>query len=500
MFDFPGGMENVSATTLGSQRGLAEPRGDKFPLSSLTSHELGHQWFGDLVTCKDWGDIWLNESFATFMEMFYMEHLNGRETYEAEVEGNTRSYLASAARSKRALSTNTYASYDAMFEQGHTYAKGGVILHMLRRELGDKAFFASLRRYLKANEYKAVETSDLEKAITEETHHDIKPFFDQWIRKPGHPVLDMTWTYDEGRKEVVATVKQLQSTTDGTPIYTMPVTFGLAHGMGTAPSGLKQATLSSEKPRSGTQTGSKALQRQRVVLNQATQEFHLPCAEKPALVLLDPDHDLLKEVPDNHWTDADMALLLRVAPNSVDRTFAANKLTGESLDAGKIALFTDVLKVEPGNSLGATLIKNLSSAKSEELRPLFHAEALSKLPYRRAAALAALGQLAPTDEDNRLLRSIALSDTEPYAVVRGALLGLGGSNVTQNLDVFQHYIAQVTPGETLALASVEALAAAKSDAAGTPAVAGNEAGTQCVHALTSRKRPENPRARGCRGT
>lgn len=462
VFDFPGGMENVSATTLGSFS-LADARADRFPMSSLTSHELGHQWFGDLVTCKDWGDIWLNESFATFMEMFYIEHLNGKEAYEADVENYTRSYLASARRNKRALSTNMYSSYDAMFESGHTYSKGGVILHMLRRELGDKAFFASLRRYLKANQYQPVETSDLEKAITEETHHDIKPFFDQWIRKPGHPVLDMTWTYDEGRKEVVATVKQLQSTTDGTPIYNTPLTFGLARGIAEKPSGFRQAGFSGEKSRSRTQTGSDMLQRQRVVLDQATQEFHLPCAQRPALVLLDPDHDMLKEVPDTHLTDADMALLLRIAPNSADRRLAAGKLVGDHLDASKIALFTDVLKAEPGDTLGSTLIDSLSTAKSEELRPLFRAEAQSKLTRRRAAALAALGQLTPTDEDTRLLRSVAMSDTEPYSVVSGALMGLSG-NVTANMDVFQHQITQIGSGDTLASASVDALAAAKSDA------------------------------------
>ncbi len=320
------------------------------------------------------------------------------------------------ARAKRALSTNMYASYDAMFESGHTYSKGGVILHMLRRELGDKAFFASLHRYLESlrvhSRWKPVIWKN---AISEETHRDMKPFFDQWVRKPGHPVLDMTWTYDEGRKEVIATVKQLQNTTDGTPIYNTPLTFGLARGMAEKPSGFKQVRTGGGKDQTGSQTGSDMLQRQRVVLNQATQEFHLPCAQKPALVLLDPDHDMLKEVPDTHLTDADMALLLRIAPNSTDRRLAASKLVGDNLDASKIALFTDVLKAEPGDALGATLIDSLGTAKSEELRPLFHAEAQSKLPRRRAAALAALGQLAPTDEDTRLLRSVAL---ERYGTLR----------------------------------------------------------------------------------
>ena len=125
----------------------------------------------------------------------------------------------------------------------------------------------------------------------------------------------------------------------------------------------------------------------------------------------------------------------------------------------------DALKAEPGDSLGATLIDSLGSAKSEELRPLFRAEAQSKLSRRRASALAALGQLPPTDEDTRLLRAAASSDTEPYSVVRGALTGLGGPNVLKNLDVFEHIIAQPASSDALVSASVDALATAKNDAA-----------------------------------
>ena len=486
-FDFPGGMENVSATTLGVY--LSDSRSGHFANSSINSHELAHQWFGDLVTCKDWGDAWLNESFATFFEMYYMEHLDGEDAYAREVEGNTQQYLRSAARFKRALSTNLYAGPDDMFEQGHTYAKGGVILHMLRRQLGDKAFFKGLGAYLKKNAYKPVETKDLEAALSDYSHRDLKPFFDQWIRKPGHPVLDMTWTYDEAKKEVVATVRQTQDTADGTPVYNTPLTLGLLAGSDSA---------------GGAGSRKAAVHKQTVTLDQAEQEFRLPAAVKPVAVLLDPDHDLLKGVKDNHWAEAALPVVLRFAPSPIDRRRAASQLKGaidpkavteapsfdftkfdtpgylEDLrrqqEAARIAadgtptkelitLFSNALITEENDEAAAYLLERLSAAKDESLRPLFRAQAQGKQTNRRSAALSALGQLPATNEDTQLLRSVALSDTEPYSVVRTALSALGRQNAAANLDVFGHQIGQQTLNDTLASTSVEALAQVKTDAA-----------------------------------
>src|SRR5207244_10853936 len=123
--DFGGGMENNSATTqieemIHDDRELLDNDSE-----SLQSHELAHQWFGDTVTCKDWGQIWLNESFATFMQEIYFEHSRGADAYSREIDSNTRGYVAEGLRYKRPLATNLYSEPGAMFNQ-HTYPKGGV--------------------------------------------------------------------------------------------------------------------------------------------------------------------------------------------------------------------------------------------------------------------------------------------------------------------------------------------------------------------------------------
>jgi aminopeptidase N len=445
MFDFGGGMENVSATTLGAFS-LVDSRSGHWPMSSLNSHELAHQWFGDLVTCKEWGDVWLNESFATFFQMLYTEHLEGKDAYDLDREGNRRQYVFSAARSMHPVSTNLYSTHNAMFDPTHTYAKGGILLHMLRRELGDADFFRGLGHYLRANQYKPVDAHDLEKAFVEATGHNVDPFFDQWIFKPGHPVLSYTWSYDEASKAVVLHVRQVQDTGDGVPIYTLPLGVAL----------LRNTTASAAN-----------VERQRVTLDRADQEFHLPTAARPDALLIDPDHDLVKEVKDSPWAADALPIILRYAPCVVDREAALAQLTQDSdtLDDARVQLLTDALRIETSEENAASILRKLGDAKKESLRPFFREQARSKQIARRAAALYALSNLPRTDEDFALIRTAAMSDTEIYRVVETALASLGRMDAAGNLAVFRHQINARSSRDRLASAAVNALATAKLDAA-----------------------------------
>ncbi|MEA2551902.1 MAG: aminopeptidase, partial [Fimbriimonadaceae bacterium] len=140
-YDFGGGQENVSATTFGLF--FADPRDDHYGSDWILAHEMGHQWFGDLVTCKDWGEIWLNESFATMMEMSYTLHSKGVFASQREMEENSQGYFAESRRYKRPMATNFYQNPGVMFDQ-HTYPKGGVLLMSLRKMIGEKPFYTAL--------------------------------------------------------------------------------------------------------------------------------------------------------------------------------------------------------------------------------------------------------------------------------------------------------------------------------------------------------------------
>lgn len=209
--DFGGGMENISATTMieemiHDERALLDEDSD-----SLQAHELAHQWFGDLVTCRDWGQIWLNESFATYMDGLYAEHSKGHaEFLYADVRDWQNQYFGTwNAGNRRPIVTKNFADKDAMFDN-YAYPRGGAVLHMLRKHLGDELFWKSLNHYLVSNMNQPVSTEDLRIAIEETTGQSMDWFFDQWLYKMGHPIFEATKSYDPAAKKLTLNVKQTQ--------------------------------------------------------------------------------------------------------------------------------------------------------------------------------------------------------------------------------------------------------------------------------------------------
>ncbi|KXK04743.1 MAG: aminopeptidase N [Acidobacteria bacterium OLB17] len=216
--DFGGGMENISATTqieemIHDDRELLD--GDS---ESLQSHELAHQWFGDYVTCRDWGQIWLNESFATYMQAMWDEKLKGHEEFlYNDVRANQNTVLGDWERgNRRPIVTKYYANKDAMFDN-YAYPGGGSVLHMLRKTVGDAGFFRALNNYLKTNAHQPVSTEDLRIAFEESTGQSLDWFFDEWLYKMGHPVFDITKSYDAATKKLTLNVKQTQKVDENNP-------------------------------------------------------------------------------------------------------------------------------------------------------------------------------------------------------------------------------------------------------------------------------------------
>ena len=224
-----GGMENTSATTMTELILLDRKAERDFTSDGLISHELAHMWWGDLLTCREWAHGWLNEGFATYMECLWTEHHRGIDEYHQEVLDNTALYLAEEYR--RPLVANVYNEPIDVFDR-HLYEKGSLVLHMLRQELGDEAFYRSLQLYTRDNQDRNVVTRDLVRAISEETGRNLDWFFDQWVFKPGHPKFKVSWSWDNDRKVATVSVKQTQDTTDGTPVFQTPVRIGFRTGRG----------------------------------------------------------------------------------------------------------------------------------------------------------------------------------------------------------------------------------------------------------------------------
>ena len=204
-----GGMENSSCTTLTLDTLHDEKAHLDFTSDHLISHELAHQWFGDLVTCMDWQHIWLNEGFATYCEALYWEASRGNDEFQYYMMQIADDYFEEArTRYIRPIVTKIYKHPDDLFDR-HTYEKGGCVLHMLRHYIGNKYFRRSLRTYLQRFANGNAETDDLRKVFELETGKSLQQFFDQWIFREGHPELKVDFCQDSGTVKIA--IKQSQA-------------------------------------------------------------------------------------------------------------------------------------------------------------------------------------------------------------------------------------------------------------------------------------------------
>lgn len=181
-----GAMENTTATVhsktvLKTGNQLVDGNDD-----GVIAHELFHHWFGDYVTCESWSHLPLNESFANYSEFLWATHKYGKDEGDLVYINALQDYLYEATQKQVPLIRYEYASREDMFD-AHSYQKGGRVLHQLRLEVGDEAFFLSLNHYLKSHAFQTAEIEDLRLSFEKITGRDLKWFFDQWFMLPGHP-------------------------------------------------------------------------------------------------------------------------------------------------------------------------------------------------------------------------------------------------------------------------------------------------------------------------
>ena len=217
-----GAMENTGAVIFGdyvykNERELLDGNDQ-----STIAHELFHHWFGDLVTCESWANLPLNESFANYSQYLWDEYRYGIDEADYQAEQEVNGYYQSGEyQGYHNLIWFDYLNKEDMFD-GHSYNKGGRILHMLRNYLGDEAFFKGLNNYLVTNKFKTAEVHNLRMAFEEVCGEDLNWFFDQWFLGKGHPIIHTTQNIDKENKLVKISIKQRQNTTDF-PIYKLPV-------------------------------------------------------------------------------------------------------------------------------------------------------------------------------------------------------------------------------------------------------------------------------------
>ncbi|WP_272148999.1 M1 family metallopeptidase [Tenacibaculum aiptasiae] len=205
-----GAMENTTAVIHG-EKAYQVPGQliDDNVQENTIAHEAFHHWFGDLVTAESWSNLTVNESFANYSEYLWREYKYGKEDADSHLFEDTEAYKNGQNFDKHLVRFN-YDDKEDMFD-AVSYNKGGAILHMLRKYLGDEAFYAGLNKYLTANKYGAAEAHQLRLAFEEVTGKDLNWFFNQWYFNSGHPKLEISYDYNKLRKTVTVNIIQNQA-------------------------------------------------------------------------------------------------------------------------------------------------------------------------------------------------------------------------------------------------------------------------------------------------
>ncbi len=391
-----GGMENVSATTLTMDTLHDKKAHLDFTSDHLVSHELAHQWFGDLVTCRDWQHIWLNESFATYFEALYWQNSRGEDEFNYYVMQLAEEYFDEASkRYRRAIVTNVYKHPDDLFDR-HTYEKGACVLHVLRNLVGDSIFRRAVKLYLERFSDKNTETDDLRKCVEEVSGLSLQQFFEQWLRKPGHPELKIEYDFDHGSKVATIKLSQTQNTDDGTPIYIFPLDIHIT-----------------------TSTGKKQF---KFNIDSKEHTLQIPLDSEPLWFSIDPSNKLLKRMD----VKAPKQMLVEQLKNgnTVERIYATKALSNFSSDDVVDAL-KEVMMKDSFWGVSAECARTLSKIKTDNAYKVL-ADALGiKHPKARRAVVKAIGEFKKK-ESVSVLQPL-FQDDQSYFVQAESALSLGKS-------------------------------------------------------------------------
>jgi aminopeptidase N len=399
-----GGMENTTATLLNeyvqqTPRQLLDAYYSKG--QSTIVHELFHQWFGALVTCKSWSNQAVDETFAEFSDGLWAEHKYGRDEADALRYQDLQTYLKRKIIDTLPMVRYHYDNELDMFDV-LTYCKGNGVLNMLRNYLGDSAFFKGLNRYLKTNAFKNAEVEQIRLALEETTGRDLHWFFDQWYFRAGHPVLDISYRWDHMTKTETIYLRQTQ---DGMA-FILPMAVDIYND------------------------GQR--QRYNIFMKNKDDTLSFRADKKPDLVNVDGDKVLVADIMD-HKTPDEYIFQYFHAPLYLDRLQAINAAMANPLDpqVRKILiaavhdkyyglritalhaldlrndtilttvapLLTDLAQSDTNTLVRAAALTALGNLKASKYLPLFE-KALNNPSYTvEAAALIAIDRL---DHDRAL--------------------------------------------------------------------------------------------------
>lgn len=231
--------------------------------NALIAHEIAHQWFGNSATEGSWYHVWLSEGFATYFTHLWVEATEGREVLDERLQADRLTVLRYGRRRSAPIIDPSVRDFNQLLNP-NSYQKGGWVLHMLRRKIGDQAFWQGIRTYYRRYQLRNALTEDLRAVMEEVSGQDLQQFFDQWLRQPGFPDLEVQWNVLDGGDTAEVTITQKQD-----ELFTFPLTIQVAD-MELSDLGTKSVEISGR-----------------------TQTVRIPFSGKAETLVLDPETDLL---------------------------------------------------------------------------------------------------------------------------------------------------------------------------------------------------------------
>ncbi|OJZ02071.1 MULTISPECIES: M1 family aminopeptidase [Sphingobacterium] len=408
-----GAMENTSATLHGEhvQKTKRELLDDN--QEGTIAHELFHQWFGDLVTAESWSNLTMNESFATFGEVIWREHDGGKDRGDKSRFEKLQSYLKSTKNGKSpTLARYYYHDKEDMFDN-ISYAKGSLILYALKEQMGDEAFYQSLKKYLTDNSFKTGEPQQLRLAMEEVTGKDWAPYFNQWYYQGGHPILKITTR--NGENSIILNVAQIQDSTVQT--FQLPLAVDIYTKNGKI--------------------------RQTFQLNKRNAQFMIPLPAAVEFIDVDPEKTLVGQIQIDK-SDADYLYQYEHAPSFANRVGAIAYASKNPTNTISQQILTKAL-ADTDADLAATAIQGLDLSnptvrKSTEKTILTLAEK-SEASVIRASAIQKLAQTKDKKYKSLILNAV---NDKSYMVIASSIMAIKSAYP----DQLQQSLKRIDPDAT----------------------------------------------------
>jgi aminopeptidase N len=432
-----GGMENTSATSL-TQSGLMDKRSLlDGSADSLVSHELAHQWWGDLLTCRDWAHIWLNEGWASFAEVLWDEHSNGKDSGSWNLV--QKSGAARGFGTNRPIVDRHYPNPDSMFDS-RAYPKGAWVIHMLRRRLGDDTFWKAVKHYAEKNRLRSVETSDFRRALEEVSGLDLERFFYDWTERGGSPTLEIQTSYDADHKQLKVIAKQTQKD----DVFHLPLTL-LCHLPGDA----KPVTVHQ-------------------FLTEKEATFVIPMPVRPDFVEIDPDQEILADIKETQ-TPGEWAAQLTRGQNVATRVRAARHLAAVKQDQKQVVdELAKALLAEKFWGVQEEIVRALARQGGTKAKEILLAASESPSPRLRRYSVEDLVRFKAAPEVHKRLQAILEKGDPSYAVEVAALRGYSGTKGKDAAQLYASWLDKKSPNDSLCRTAIDGLSRTEDRAAVAP--------------------------------